>query len=286
MTLEPFIHFLQEAQRAPSCRVRIAPTPSGFLHIGNALNFTLTALVAALHPSGTLLLRIDDLDSARKRPEYVDDIFQTLDWLGIEWQEGPSGPSDFEQKWSQHHRLSLYLDTLEQLRALDLVYPCNQSRSGRTIDAQENGSQPLHLESPDVNWRAKTPPALALPQFVVRQRNGSPSYQVASLTDDVYFNITHLIRGEDLLASTEAQQWMASKLGLGAFLAVKSFHHELLKTADGQKMSKSAGAAALRQKRKLGHSPTFLFQMVGKWMGLDHQNIKSLSELAAAFQSL
>jgi glutamyl/glutaminyl-tRNA synthetase len=287
MTLQPFLHFLREAQTAPNCRVRIAPTPSGFLHVGNALNFTLTALVAALHPSGTLLLRIDDLDSARKRPEYVEDIFETLEWLGIKWQEGPSGPTDFEQNWSQRHRLPLYLDTLEQLRALNLVYPCNQSRSGRAIH-EPNGTEPLplHLDTPEINWRAKTPPDLALQQFVVRQRNGDPSYQVASLTDDLHSRITHLIRGEDLRASTEAQQWMASQLGLEAFLAIKSYHHELLKTPDGEKLSKSAGAAALRHQRAIGQSPAFLFQMVGKWIGLDRQNIKSLSELAAALQSL
>ena len=73
---------------------RIAPTPSGFLHLGNAFNFLLTSKFVRAR-KGTLILRIDDADSTRSRPEYIEDIFRSLEWLGIEWDRGPSGPDDF-----------------------------------------------------------------------------------------------------------------------------------------------------------------------------------------------
>ena len=89
MNLRPFIAFLQEAQLTPQCRVRIAPTPSGWLHVGNALNFILNALLAKCHTNGQVLLRIDDLDTARKRPEYLQDIFSNLGMARTRMAGGP-----------------------------------------------------------------------------------------------------------------------------------------------------------------------------------------------------
>jgi glutamyl/glutaminyl-tRNA synthetase len=284
MNLRPFIAFLQEAQLTPQCRVRIAPTPSGWLHVGNALNFILNALLAKCHTNGQVLLRIDDLDTARKRPEYLQDIFQTLEWLGLEWQEGPSGPEELERDWSQQRRLPLYKKTLEQLREKQLVYPCARSRSDLAagIEADITPDLDLDLDRPMINWRALTPPGLALQHFVVRQRNGFPSYQVASLTDDVHFRISHLVRGADLLPSTEAQRWMATELGYLDFVRVPCYHHPLITLPSGEKLSKSAGATALKTQREEGHSPAFIFRQIANWMGIESQNVKSLSELAAS----
>jgi len=85
---------------------RLAPTPSGFLHFGNAANFALNALLAQ-RTDGQLLLRIDDLDRARFREEYLVDIFRVIDWLGIEVTDGPTDPLDFHAYWSQEHRLNI-----------------------------------------------------------------------------------------------------------------------------------------------------------------------------------
>ena len=142
-------------------KVRIAPTPSGFIHAGNAVNFILNAALAKSQPDGRILLRIDDIDADRKRPEYVEDIFRVLDWLGIEWDEGPQSPDDFEQHWSQHRRIGLYEDFLQKLAARQLVFPCQKSR--KELAAQGPiypeiwTHQPNTLRDPDTAWRAKTP---------------------------------------------------------------------------------------------------------------------------------
>ena len=104
-------------------KTRIAPTPSGLLHEGNGISFLLTYALARAY-EGQILLRIDDLDAERMRLAYLDDIFRTLDWLGIEWDEGPSSVADFQQNWSQHHRLDLYqnaLDTLKNTEGAKLI---------------------------------------------------------------------------------------------------------------------------------------------------------------------
>ena len=94
-------------------RTRIAPTPSGFLHAGNGISFILTYVIARAF-EGQILLRIDDLDAERMRPEYVEDIFKTLDWLGLEYDEGPTSPDDFYQNFSQHKRLDIYNHLIEK----------------------------------------------------------------------------------------------------------------------------------------------------------------------------
>ncbi|MEO8734552.1 MAG: glutamate--tRNA ligase family protein, partial [Flavobacteriales bacterium] len=88
-------------------RTRIAPTPSGYLHAGNGAAFFATWKIAR-SIGAKLLLRIDDLDAERVRPEYVADVFETLRWCGIDWDEGPKNANDFSQHWSQHLRLAHY----------------------------------------------------------------------------------------------------------------------------------------------------------------------------------
>ncbi|MFN8712219.1 MAG: glutamate--tRNA ligase family protein [Bacteroidota bacterium] len=240
-------------------RTRIAPTPSGFLHSGNIYSFQLTAQLAA-ETGAEILLRIDDLDAARKRPEYVANIFETLHTLGIRWQLGPQTPDDFENNWSQHLRLPLYNETLQQLRQHEgLVYVCTCSR--RELDAA-NGTcncknNNLPFDTPDTAWRVAVEPGTVISfndlqrgkveidlaettgDFVVRRRDGIPAYQIASLTDDVHFGITHIVRGEDLLPSTAAQLFLAEKLGLTSFLQSKFLHHALITDESGLKLSKS-----------------------------------------------
>ena len=278
--------FILKASAAPSCKVRLAPTPSGFLHEGNAVNFVLNALPAMLHPEGRILLRIDDLDGARKRPEYIADIFDSLHWLGVPWTDGPRSPEELEHKWSQTHRLPMYEEALAACRPF--IFPCQLSRKDLAgwgdQYPEEARRQMLSPDSPDVAWRANTPEgAPELPAcFVIRQRNGQPAYQLTSLCDDLYFGITHIIRGADLLPSTHAQQWLAGQLGWGAFQQVQFFHHPLIKGTDGQKLSKLAGAIALKNVRER-HLPIEILQTVAKWLGFGENNIGNLHDLAALF---
>lgn len=233
----------------PEARLRLAPTPSGYLHLGNAANFTLNWLATRLQPGAKLLLRIDDLDADRKRPEYVADIFESLHGLGLDWDEGPVSPADFEGNWSQNLRISLYHQALEDLRATGLLYACAKSRQDLApFGGQyplEFREQKLDLDTPSVAWRIATPPGFPLPDFVVRRRDGVPAYQIASIVDDLHFGITHIIRGADLATSTGAQQWLAEQLDWPDFLKIQFWHHPLLTDEQGVKLSKSAGATAL-----------------------------------------
>ena len=264
-----FSDFTQNLPDQP--RLRLAPTPSGFLHLGNALNFYLNWKAARSRPGGKILLRIDDLDSDRKRPEFVEDVFLTLDWLKIDWDEGPTGPDDFEKNWSQRHRIDLFEQILKDLRAKNLLFACGKSRRELAdfgekypIPVDETGISALPLDSESVTWRVKTPPDLALSGFVARQRDGIPAYQVASLADDVHFKITHVVRGEDLQNSTEAQLFLAKKLGLSALLKIKFWYHPLILQENGEKLSKSAGANSLRSMRENGISSAQIIDKLEK----------------------
>jgi glutamyl/glutaminyl-tRNA synthetase len=105
-------------------KTRIAPTPSGFLHLGNALSFELTASLAQ-KTGAKILLRIDDLDRERTNPPYVQDIFDTLNFLNIKWDEGPKDIIEYENSWSQIHRIGLYQNALEQLKQRVKYLPAN-----------------------------------------------------------------------------------------------------------------------------------------------------------------
>ncbi len=240
-------------------RTRLAPTPSGFLHVGNALNFLLTDTLAR-RAGGTILLRIDDLDAERVRPEYVQDIFDSLHWLGISWHEGPRNPAELAEHWSQHRRMPRSHELLEQLREMEHVYACDCTR--QTMEQCQCRTRGLPFESPLVTWRAHLPSeAINVPELcgrtrqvalrkemmdpVLRQRNGRPAYHIASLADDDDFAMDLIVRGEDLLASTALQLHLASLLGLRKFLAARFVHHGLITDVNGRKLSKSAGDEAL-----------------------------------------
>ncbi len=109
-------------------RTRIAPTPSGYLHLGNVLSFALTATLAEQY-GARILLRIDDLDRQRAQPAYIQDIFDTLEFLELPWHEGPRSVEEFEQQYSQVHRLPLYRQALEELKDKGAVFACDCSRS-------------------------------------------------------------------------------------------------------------------------------------------------------------
>src|SRR5690606_41399145 len=116
---------------------RIAPTPSGLLHLGNAWSFTLTWL-AARAAGGHVWLRIDDLDAARAQDEYLEDIFASLRWLGLDWDSGPRDVADFKARYSQTLRLDRYRAAVETLKAGGHLYACTCTRS------QLRGAGPIY----------------------------------------------------------------------------------------------------------------------------------------------
>ncbi|MDX1910441.1 MAG: glutamate--tRNA ligase family protein, partial [Saprospiraceae bacterium] len=263
----------------PGARLRLAPTPSGFLHQGNAFNFILNWLAARVHrdaPAPQLLLRIDDLDADRKRPEYVQDIFDSLAWLGLDWDGEPV----FQSTAS---RLPIYENILLELRARDRLFACRKSRRELAFFQGdyplEFRQQGLSLETHDAAWRIRYHPdsiADNLTDFIVRRRDGVPAYQIASLADDLEMGITHIIRGADLSASTRAQQFIARELSVNKFLEIKILHHPLLLDNGGEKLSKSAGAASLKTMREGGHGPEPVFRLVGDSLGLAGDSARTL----------
>jgi len=276
---------------SPPLRTRLAPTPSGLLHPGNGLSFIMTWAIARAR-QGLVLLRIDDLDKARTRKAYVEDIFRTLEWLGLDYDEGPDGVDHFFAHWSQHTRLDYYEGFLQQLRQKGQLFACTCSR--KQIQAlSPDGSYPgtclarkLDFDAPKTAWRIRAPASGQLVEvqlwregpeavslqdidaFVVRQKNGFPAYQLASLADDEYFRINFVVRGADLWTSTRAQLHLAKLLGTACFQNAVFWHHELLKGADGEKLSKSKGAGSLQAWREAGESPAVLFRKASAMLGL------------------
>lgn len=271
-------------------RTRIAPTPSGYLHSGNAWSFKLTADLAR-RTGAKILLRIDDLDRDRDRvgEAYIQDIFDTLHFLGITWDEGPRDRADFEQGWSQLHRMDLYRQALEVLRQQGVLFACACSRT-QIARESAGGEYPgtcrdkgLSLDMPDVSWRVRTDmereltmqqldaPAFKGPldrsvkDFIVRKKDGYPAYQLTSLVDDLHFEVDLIVGGQDLWSSTLAQLYLAEFLPGGAAFAGVTFHHHALFTnPDGSKLSKSAGAASIQFLRREGKTPAEIFGMMGQ----------------------
>ncbi len=243
---------------------RLAPTPSGYLHSGNLLAFLVQEELAKRH--GALLgLRIDDLDRERFRPEYLSDVFRCLKSLDIVPAFGPRTEEEFYKSYRQELRLSRYRVVLEQLKGLGILYACRCSR--REVSEWVGVGCPggcaemyLPFDAPDTLWRLRAPEKTVewedgflgavrvnlrerMGDVVLRRRDGLPAYQITSLTDDHDLQIDLLVRGEDLLESTAVQLWLSEKLWGPA--KVLRYHHPLLLSPSGEKLSKSAGAGSM-----------------------------------------
>lgn len=282
----------------------MAPTPSGYLHPGNGLSFVLTWLLARSQ-GGRILLRIDDLDQQRFRPAYLADIFETIDWLGIDFDEGPSGPSNFLSQYSQTLRLDLYEDFLGELQEKCTIYACTctrKMRRERPLHEEPCRDQSIPLSTPMAAWKVALPdPALVsfhewgkasadmdlskgMKDFVIRKKDTSIAYQLTSLADDLHWNINFVVRGEDLWWSTAAQTWIAQQLKRASFLETLFWHHPLVMGDQGEKLSKSKGAGSLKLWREAGLSPVKIYAWAAEYLGLPLDASHSLSELLMAFK--
>lgn len=232
-------------------RTRLAPTPSGFLHIGNLYNFLLTKRVAD-ELDLELRLRIDDLDAFRLRDEYVEDIFRCLQWLGIEWAGSTQSMDEYRAHIDRPGRIDHYYERLEAMIHAGLpAFVCKCSRRELSRDARcEKGcqSQDLRVVEGKTAVRVHVPPSEvgdAMGDFVVWRREDLPAYQLQSLIDDDEQAITHIVRGEDLLDSTLAQRYLAQFLENSTFNDIRFFHHGLVTAPNGTKLSKSQGTDRL-----------------------------------------
>lgn len=254
-------------------RGRLAPSPTGYLHLGHARTFW-TAQQRAR--GGTLVLRIEDLDASRCRPEYAAALEPDLRWCGLAWQEGPHRQSE---------RLAFYRAAWERLKSTGAIYPCQCSRRDvqAALGAPHAGeTKPIYpgtcrdsaaVRPAHANWRFAVPPGAAVEwvdgragaqrfvaggdfgDFLVWRRDGVPAYQLAVVVDDAAMGITEVVRGEDLLVSTAQQILLYRALGLAA----PAFYHcPLVAGADGRRLAKREGAHSLRALRESGVDPATL----------------------------
>ena len=268
-----------------SYRGRLAPSPTGLLHIGHACTFW-TASRRTLERGGTLIFRNEDLDPQRSKLEFARAMMEDLKWLGIRWQEGPDVGGPFAP-YEQRQRRDLYLATWRKLRDRGFIYPCNCSRKDLALSAaapNENDDEPLypgrcrekvveasrHEVPAGVNWRFRVPNGETLtfddlrqgPQrflagkdfgdFVIWRRDDVPAYQLAVVADDAAMAITEVVRGADLLKSTARQLLLLRALGL----PVPAYYHcDLLCDEAGLRLAKRHDALSLRRLRQQGHTP-------------------------------
>lgn len=269
---------------------RIAPTPSGYLHTGNIFSFLITRAIAD-KLSGQVMLRIDDLDTGRTRPAYLRDIFETISFLDIRYDYGPSDPTDFYARYSQKLRTEQYNAFIQQLEISGLLYTCTCSRklfnklieSGlKRCECREKhlaaGLQDAALKIyvpnetiimvPDkIMGHIKINLFELMGDFVVRRRDGIAAYQVSSLVDDLVFGIEYIVRGNDLIGSSAAQLYLAKIAGAEPFLSCSFLHHPLLTDADGIKLSKSAGSNSIKRMKEKGNTREEILLPVAKAAG-------------------
>ncbi|MDB6110964.1 MAG: Glutamate--tRNA ligase [Pedosphaera sp.] len=272
----------QPADSHPCYRGRLAPSPTGYLHLGHARTFW-TAQQRAETAGGTLILRNEDLDFARCKPEFVATMLEDLRWFGFQWREGPDcgGPNG---PYHQSERRAFYQSAFEKLRDANFLYPCTCSRK----DIQSAVTAPhaaddeliypgtcrsnsaLRTSHSALSWRFRVPDGETIsfidanlgPQqfvagkdfgdFVIWRHDGIPSYQLAVTVDDAAMQITEVVRGADLLVSTARQLLLYNALGL----TPPAFYHcHLMKDKTGLRLAKRHDALSLRTLRAQGSSP-------------------------------
>ncbi|MEM8631710.1 MAG: tRNA glutamyl-Q(34) synthetase GluQRS [Pseudomonadota bacterium] len=267
---------------------RFAPSPTGPLHLGHAYS-ALTASDLARAEGGTLLLRIDDIDQSRSRPEWEAQIYDDLHWLGLRWPE---------PVWRQSDHLPLYADALERLIAMGLTYPCRCSR--KDIEAAASAPQEgapafgpdgriypgtcrgrsmaertaddalrLHLaravEVTPLRQFEEIGPAHAgahalapddlitsVGDVVLARRGMGASYHLSVVVDDAAQDVTHVVRGEDLFTATFIHTLLQGLLGLPT---PTYLHHPLVRDAAGKRLAKRDDARALASYRTEGKTP-------------------------------
>jgi glutamyl/glutaminyl-tRNA synthetase len=285
-------------------KTRISPTPSGFLHLGNATSFLITASLAK-HYGAKVLLRIDDIDKERVKKKYVEDIFKTLEFLGIPWDEGPRNYQEYKAKYSQIHRMKHYQKALEQLKKSKKLFACDCSRRKISSNSPSGGypgtceKRKLSFEDKEASWRlftsnkaiplndisrpgfVMTIPAL-LRDFVVRRKDGLPAYQLTSVIDDMLDKIDFVVRGKDLMPSSIAQLFLSEKLPQNPLKETVFFHHRLMPDTHNRKMSKSSGADSIQHLIKTGTDKSTVYQKIADFMGLQ-QPVSDFEEFQTAY---
>jgi glutamyl/glutaminyl-tRNA synthetase len=252
----------------PCLKTRIAPTPSGYLHLGNIYNFLLIKLIADVS-QGQIHLRIDDHDPDRFRIEYVEDIFEQLNWLQIQWHSGPVDVRDFMSNYRSMDKLVHYKNYfLEfQTEAFNRLYVCQCSRSQlEQLSANPCRHLKLNYEKDLTTIRYYCDQNQI--DTVIWRKDDLPSYHWMSLCEDVDHEINFIVRGEDLKESSLVQKDIAQNFSrFHSFVNCQIYHHSLVKTNNNEKLSKSQKASPIYLARQAGLTRDVLLSQFSQWMG-------------------
>jgi nondiscriminating glutamyl-tRNA synthetase len=300
---------------AGTVRVRFAPSPTGYLHVGGARTAIFNWLYARRH-SGTFVLRIEDTDVERNRPEYEASLIGDLRWLGLDWDEGPGVDGPFGP-YRQSERIDVYRRHAERLIASGAAYPCFCSDDVLEAKRQATlgrGSSPHY----DGTCRRLTPEEVAgkrkagfpetvrfkvpagevrfhdlirgdvematemVGDFVLVRSNGSPTYNYAAAVDDSTMRITHVLRGEEHLPNTLRQVLILEALGF----ALPHFGHlPLILAEDRSKLSKRHGGSTVGELRDTGYLPgaVFNYLVLLGWSHPGEKEVVDTGELTEVF---
>jgi len=308
---------MQKDNQSKPVRVRFAPSPTGELHVGN-IRTALFDWAYARHTGGTFIFRIEDTDTERVTPEYIQAAINTLKWLGLDWDEGPEvgGPNG---PYLQSQRLDIYAEWAAKFLAQGDAYHCYCSSEeleavreeqrkanvapgynghcrnltdGQIAEYVAQGRKPVvRMRMPDglttftdlirgeVTFDHKF-----VPDFVLVRNDGSPLYTLAVAVDDVLMNVTHVLRGEDLLSSTPRQLRVYDAMGVKPTEYPLFAHLPFVMGQDNAKLSKRNGETSIAWYRDAGYLPEAIcnyLALLGWSPGEDRENVtmKELTEL-------
>lgn len=289
---------------------RLAPSPTGALHLGNARTFLINWLLARQR-GWRIILRIEDIDGPRIKAGADRQLIEDLRWLGLDWDEGPI---------YQTARLERYRDAIRRLLDAGQAYPCVCSRREiETAASAPHQASPVYpgtcrdrrFASIDEARRASgRSPAIRfgvpagqivtfhdefcgpisfdvskqLGDFVIAKADGTPAYQLAVVVDDAEMNVTHIVRGDDLIDSTPRQLLLYQALGMTG-QTPRYCHVPLVVGHDGRRLAKRHGDTRLSAYREAGVSPTSILQALARWCGIaGHADVRLASDLIGAFR--
>lgn len=282
-------------------RGRIAPTPTGYLHLGHARTFWI-AMERAREAGGQLLYRDENLDPQRCKPEYTDGAIEDLRWFGCDWHEGPD-VGGAHAPYRQSERNDRFLEAWKRLKDAGCIYPCDKSRkdvarAGLAPHPEDETAEQIFPENwrpplgagktatapGETNWRFRVPDYLKIEfddvrlgpceftcchdfgDFLIWRKDGVPAYELAVVVDDAAMGITEVVRGEDLLISTARQLLIYKALGLQP---PDFYHTPLLCDISGQRLAKRHRSLSLRELRESGQTPETLRQSDDWWSGIE-----------------
>ena len=246
-------------------KVRFAPSPTGFLHLGSARTALFNWLYAR-HTGGKFLLRIEDTDKERSKKEFLDEILEDLKWVGVDWDEEPL---------HQSHRFDVYKEKAEEILSKEKAY-----KEGDAIIFKVEKGRPIEVD--DMIHGKITVNTDDIKDQVMIKSDGSPTYNFSCVVDDTHMEVTHILRGDDHISNTPKQMLFYEALEL---TPPKFGHMPLMLGQDGAKLSKRHGGVSVEEYKKEGFLPEALanYLILLGWFPGEDREILSLDEAVKLF---